>query len=177
MDLYGLVVNVNNNEFSFNPTINNKDYNMDNISSAYIEVSDSTKKITTIPFKTPNNLILTSDDLSSLVAGNYELNLVLEDNSNKNYVFPNLGSSLLTISSTSISIEGNSLSSQMVSEIYNKMKSDVIQGATGPQGPQGPKGDTGATGPQGPQGPKGDTGATGPQAVSYTHLTLPTIEP
>lgn len=146
MDLYGLIVNVNNNDFSFIPTINNNDYDMSNISSAYIKVSSiSENETSTISFKNVDNLILTISDFSSLKSGNYELNLVLEDTSNKNYVFPNLGYSLLTVSSTSISIEGNSLSSQMVSEIYNKMKSDVIRGATGAQGPkgeQGPKGDT-----------------------------------
>ena len=153
MDLYGLIVNVNNNDFSFIPTINNKDYDMSNISSAYIKVSSIPENETsTISFKNVDNLSLTISDFSSLKSGNYELNLVLEDTSNKNYTFPNLGSSLLTVSSTSISIEGNSLSSQMVSEIYNKMKSDVIQGATGPQG---------ETGPQGPKGDKGDPGEQG----------------
>ena len=46
------------------------------------------------------------------------------------------------------------------------------QGQTGPTGPTGAKGAQGAVGPQGAQGPVGDTG---PTAVSYTHLTLPTI--
>ena len=170
MDLYGLIVDVNNDSFTFKPTINNIDYNMSSISSAYLKITNiDDNKVSTISFKSVDTLVLTINDFSSLSSGNYELNLVLEDLSNKNYVFPNLGSSLLTVSSTSISIEGNSLSSQMVSEIYNKMKSDVIQGATGPQGPKGDKGDTGATGPQGPkgeqgpQGPKGEQGPKGPQ--------------
>ena len=161
MDLYGLRVDVNNDSFTFKPTINNIDYSMSSISSAYLKITNiDDNKVSTISFKSVDTLVLTINDFSSLSSGNYELNLVLEDTSNKNYTFPNLGSSLLTVSSTSISIEGNSLSSQMVSEIYNKMKSDVIQGATGPQGPagkQGPKGDTGATGPQGPAGENGKT--------------------
>ena len=161
MDLYGLIVDVNNDSFTFKPTINNIDYSMSSISSAYLKITNiDDNKVSTISFKSVDTLVLTINDFSSLSSGNYELNLVLEDTSNKNYTFPNLGSSLLTVSSTSISIEGNSLSSQMVSEIYNKMKSDVIQGATGPQGPagkQGPKGDTGATGPQGPAGENGKT--------------------
>ena len=164
MDLYGLIVDVNNDSFTFKPTINNIDYSMGSISSAYLKITNiDDNKVSTISFKNVDTLVLTINDFSSLKSGNYELNLVLEDTSNKNYTFPNLGSSLLTVSSTSISIEGNSLSSQMVSGIYNKMKSDVIQGATGPQGPKGPKGDTGATGPQGLQGPKGDKGDKGEQ--------------
>ena len=43
------------------------------------------------------------------------------------------------------------------------------EGQTGPTGPTGPTGVTGAPGPTGAQG------APGPTAVSYTHLTLPTI--
>lgn len=158
MDLYGLTVDVNNDNFTFKPTINNIDYSMGSISSAYLKITNiDDNKVSTISFKNVDTLVLTINDFSSLKSGNYELNLVLEDTSNKNYTFPNLGSSLLTVSSTSISIEGNSLSSQMVSGIYDKMKSDVIQGATGPQGPQGEQG------PQGPKGDKGDTGAQGPQ--------------
>ena len=159
MDLYGLIVDANNDSFTFKPTINNIDYSMGSISSAYLKITNiDDNKVSTISFKNVDTLVLTINDFSSLKSGNYELNLVLEDTSNKNYTFPNLGSSLLTVSSTSISIEGNSLSSQMVSEIYNKMKSDVIQGATGPQGP---KGDTGEPGPQGEQGPTGPAGANG----------------
>lgn len=164
MDLYGLIVDVNNDSFTFKPTINNIDYNMGSISSAYLKITNiDDNKVSTISFKNVDTLVLTINDFSSLSSGNYELNLVLEDSSNKNYVFPNLGSSLLTVSSTSISIEGNSLSSQMVSEIYNKMKSDVIQGATGPKGPQGE---------QGIQGPKGDTGATGPAGANGKSPTV-----
>ena len=159
MDLYGLIVDVNNDSFTFKPTINNIDYSMGSISSAYLKITNiDDNKVSTISFKNVDTLVLTINDFLSLPSGNYELNLVLEDSSNKNYVFPNLGSSLLTVSSTSISIEGNSLSSQMVSEIYNKMKSDVIQGATGPQGP---KGDTGEPGPRGEQGPQGKQGVQG----------------
>ena len=192
MDLYGLRVDVNNDSFTFKPTINNIDYSMSSISSAYLKITNiDDNKVSTISFKSVDTLVLTINDFSSLSSGNYELNLVLEDTSNKNYTFPNLGSSLLTVSSTSISIEGNSLSSQMVSEIYNKMKSDVIQGATGPQGPAGENGKTptitigttlvasdenpakvtnSGTGtdlvldfviPQGLQGPKGDKGDKG----------------
>lgn len=162
MDLYGLIVDANNDSFTFKPTINNIDYSMGSISSAYLKITNiDDNKVSTISFKSVDSLVLTINDFSSLKSGNYELNLVLEDTSNKNYTFPNLGSSLLTVSSTSISIEGNSLSSQMVSEIYNKMKSDVIQGEPGPQGIQGPKGDTGEPGPQGPQGEQGDKGDTG----------------
>ena len=46
------------------------------------------------------------------------------------------------------------------------------QGQTGPTGSTGA---TGSTGPTGPTGPKGATGEDGTIAVSYTHLTLPTI--
>ena len=52
------------------------------------------------------------------------------------------------------------------------------QGTQGNQGNQGNQGVTGPTGPQGNQGNQGNQGVTGPQgtqAVSYTHLTLPTI--
>ena len=51
-------------------------------------------------------------------------------------------------------------------------------GATGVQGNTGVTGLSGVTGPTGPQGNTGVTGlsgVTGPTAVSYTHLTLPTI--
>lgn len=191
MDLYGLIVDVNNDSFTFKPTINNIDYSMSNISSAYLKITNiDDNKVSTISFKNVDTLVLTINDFLSLSSGNYELNLVLEDNSNKNYVFPNLGSSLLTVSSTSVSIEGNSLSSQMVSEIYNKMKSDVIQGATGPAGENGksPTVTIGSTSvasdenpakvtnsgtdtdvildfvlPKGQQGPQGEQGPTGPQ--------------
>ena len=46
------------------------------------------------------------------------------------------------------------------------------QGSTGPTGAQGAVGSTGA---QGATGSGGSTGAQGATAVSYTHLTLPTI--
>ena len=45
----------------------------------------------------------------------------------------------------------------------------------GPTGLQGPPGVSGGQGPEGLAGPKGITGSHGPEAVSYTHLTLPTI--
>ena len=56
---------------------------------------------------------------------------------------------------------------------------DGRDGIPGSQGTPGPPGEPGlAGGPQGPQGQPGARGAPGPQgavAVSYTHLTLPTI--
>ena len=61
---------------------------------------------------------------------------------------------------------------------------ECIEGQVGPQGPtgatgsQGPAGATGEQGKEGPSGPQGAIGPAGPQgatAVSYTHLTLPTI--
>ena len=62
---------------------------------------------------------------------------------------------------------------------------DGAKGDKGDTGAAGPRGATGTQGPQGATGPKGDTGPAGadstvpgpagPKAVSYTHLTLPTI--
>ena len=58
------------------------------------------------------------------------------------------------------------------------------QGIPGPVGPQGPEGPSGPTGPAGAQGDQGIgiqsvttpvNPAAGMPAVSYTHLTLPTI--
>ena len=51
----------------------------------------------------------------------------------------------------------------------------VSQGPAGVQGAQGAQGATGATGAQGHQGHQGHQGVQGATAVSYTHLTLPTI--
>ena len=49
-----------------------------------------------------------------------------------------------------------------------------LKGDVGPAGPQGPKGEPGPIGPQGPQGKDGSNASVA-IAVSYTHLTLPTI--
>ena len=75
-------------------------------------------------------------------------------------------------------------SEEFISEYLDCLKSTGPQGPiglTGPQGIQGAQGEVGPigpiglTGPQGVQGIDGQDGPQGPQAVSYTHLTLPTI--
>ena len=79
----------------------------------------------------------------------------------------------LYVATNNFSVTKSQTSSGINAELQSHFSTNfeffVGDGATGADGAAGAAGSTGST------GSTGDTGATGTQAVSYTHLTLPTI--
>ena len=169
MDLYGLDVNVidTQEQFSFTPRMNDDSYPLSNIKTAIIRLTQQNGNYSEISIENPTKEItLEYSDFYKISEGTYILTLRVTDTSDNLIIFPNLNSIVADVTDSSISIEGNVLSALMVNDIYNKMKSEVIQGATGPQGP---KGDTGA---QGPQGKPGNSATININSVkTYTPIT------
>lgn len=181
MDLYGLDVNVidDQEQFSFTPRMNDDDYALSNIKSATIRLTKQDGNFQEINIDNPTNeIMLGYSDFYQISEGTYILTLRVTDSSDNLIIFPNLNSIVADITDSSISIEGNVLSALMVNDIYNKMKSEVIQGAkgdkgdTGPQGPKGDPGEPGEPGPQGKQGIPGTNGTNGKDGVNGENATI-----
>ena len=123
----------------------------------------------------------TIDDSTSTIKGHFRISNKLNADDFALFTIPGLteASGYFRVSCNHVSGSASSFSNNedvIITFARTGDKGDTgAQGATGPTGAQGATGATGAQGATGPTGPTGPTGAQGSTAVSYTHLTLPTM--